>query len=151
MTHYDKLFSYMHEQLGITPTEGQMYDLIEIVRKMDTPDLLPFQWPVPDGMEVVTRDGIKVEQLRRFEAENEDFPILGVLGGVIEGWTIDGLYAPDASNNSGSFDLFLRPIERKVWVVEWPKNKFSAQDSPPIGGDAHGAVMIYEATLKPVK
>lgn len=113
----------------------------------DQPDLLPFEYPVKEGYEVVTRDGRKVEQLTRFDAKEEDFPLIGVLGGLVESWTFDGLYSPNASNYNGSSDLFLRRKEKKVWVVEWD-NGYTAHGKYPSFGEYNGSKAIYEATLK---
>lgn len=111
----------------------------------DQPDLLPFQWPIPEGMEVVTRDGRKVEQLTNFEAKEEDFPLIGVLGDRIEGWTLDGLYS--AGTVDVRNDLFLRRVEKKVWVVDYNNGKYEVFENRPtegVFGSTH-----YEATLKP--
>lgn len=80
----------------------------------DEPTMHPFEWPVPDGYEVVTRDGRKVEQLHKFSGVK--FPVIGVMDGRLESWKDNGSYNGLEDNAS---DLFLRPIEKKVWVVNY--------------------------------
>ena len=82
-------------------------------------NLQPFQWPVPENMEVVTRSGEKVTQLTKFDTvmgEN----IVGVLEGMLYSWNMDGILK--ATLGRGGCDLFLRPIPRERWVVVVERN-----------------------------
>ena len=114
----------------------------------DQPDLLPFQWPIPDGMEVVTRDGRKVEQLVRFE--NLAYSYVGVIEGEmeVECWIETGEWFGTGNEN----DLFLRRKEKKVWVVEYDDEIGVATYDSLEAARANTAkgTTIYEATLKPV-
>lgn len=119
----------------------------------DQPDVLPFQWPIPDGMEVVTRDGRKVEQLVMFK--NVDYktyyPFMGVCDKKIVSWDKDG-----TKQGASEYDLFLRRKEKKVWVVASKYDIlniagiYASKDEciKLIGGSID--FEIYEATLKPV-
>lgn len=124
----------------------------------DQPDLLPFEWPVPEGMEVVTRDGRKVEQLVMMDGITD--PLLGVIDGVLHRWNKSG----SMGNIHVGNDLFLRRKDRKVWVVEWPDgymeyyptmdhadHRIWSRNLPESTDRKHGGEpKKYEATLKPV-
>lgn len=148
---YQKLFDYLHNELNTTALQGQMDDIIQIVREMDKePTRLPFQFPIPSGFEVVTRDGRKVEQLTEFKGIRQ--PLIGVLEGnqnTVQAWGLDGKYDDDANQ----FDLFLLPIERKVWVVEWEGDVYAFLDKSDAESMRLGITdaTIYEATLKQLK
>lgn len=129
-------------------------DLLEWAESLpdDEPTTIPFRLPVPDGYEVVTRDGRKVEQLIFFDAIGHC--IAGVVEGELEDWDIAGNYFDPPSE--GKNDLFLRPIEKKAWVVEGKDHVgvffqvlcSSLKDAKNWAGPD---TIIYEATLKPVK
>ena len=61
---------------------------------------------------VVTRDGIKVEQLNKFEV-NTRFSLFAVFKGSVESFGIDGKWCYDDTSR----DLFLLPETKTVWVV----------------------------------
>lgn len=116
----------------------------------DKQELLPFEYPVKEGYEVVTGDERKVEQLHKFEVE-ADFPVVGVLDGKIESWTNDGRYSATGINVIQ--DLFLRRVEKKVWVVEWNCGTFSLELNYNRAMSMKTDKVfkcLYEATLKPV-
>lgn len=112
----------------------------------DQPDLLPFQWPIPDGMEVVTRDGRKVVKIDFWEML--DMPVLFAVDEYSE--VFEAL--PDGKvclSRQSDLDLFLRRKEKKVWVVEWPEGGIDVHKEFP-AGSYPSEISIYEATLKPV-
>lgn len=77
-------------------------------------NLQPFQYPVPEGFEVVTRSGEKVTQLTKFECNNI-YPVIGVLSNnLIQSWTHEGFCSDQVPQNN---DLLIRPIPRERWVV----------------------------------
>lgn len=109
----------------------------------DQPDLLPFQWPVKEGYEVVTRDGRKVQV---YEFKGALKPIIGLVegNGEVDTWPYDGKFAEYESFS----DLFLRRVEKKVWVVDYNNGKYEVYENRPtegVFGSTH-----YEVTLKPV-
>lgn len=111
----------------------------------DQPDLLPFQWPIPEGMEAVTRDGREVEQLVRFDMKNV-YPIFGVINNNVFRWSNKGYFI--CQENQDKRDLFLRRKEKKVWVVDYNNGKYEVFENRPtegVFGSTH-----YEVTLKPV-
>ncbi|UXO94108.1 hypothetical protein Pan5_66 [Pseudanabaena phage Pan5] len=123
-------------------------DLMQFIHSLpdDKPDLLPFQWPIPDGMDVVTRDGREVEQLKHFDFEGGR--IIGVAGDTM---VTSNKYGINTFGSTHS-DLFLRWKEKKVWVVEYDDEiGVASYDSleAAIANTAKGTP-IYEATLKPV-
>lgn len=151
-----ELLQKVRELSGVYLSAAATLDaLIEWVNSLpdDQPDLLPFQWPIPDGMEVC------------YYNERKFYYVL-----------TDVVYHPNASKEycdvSGiddlghlhlyhSNDLFLRRKEKKVWVVEWKahngisgKNYFDtineAQELCKRDERYHSSATIYEATLKPV-
>lgn len=81
-------------------------------------NLQPFQFPIPEGYEVVTRSGEKVTQLTKFECDSIT-PYRGVFNGAVQSWHKHGEYA---YNNECERDLFLRPIPRERWVVVVDRN-----------------------------
>ena len=128
----------------------------------DEPTRIPFQFPIPNGSEVVTRDGRKVEQLTEFKGlidPYSNYPYIGVVNGMAMMWNLNGM---EKDAEPSSLDLFLRPIERKVWVVEyeWHEGLLTmghfnfledAKDSIEKDKEHLKSATIYEATLKPVK
>jgi len=82
-----------------------------------TPETLPFTWPIPDGYEVVTRDGRKVTQLVKFEeVEDVEHYLMGVVDKTVKSFCEDGRYLADGTHKN---DLSLRPIAPEmvtVWV-----------------------------------
>lgn len=158
-SQYQPLFDHMNQQHGVTLLQDQMDEIIRVVKELEQPDLLPFQWPLPEGMEAVTRDGRKVGQLARFEVvDNDYYPVCGALDKEVQQWTINGKYYTEGDNDR---DLFLRRVEKKVWVVEWKahngisgKNYFDtineAEELCKRDERYHSSATIYEATLKPV-
>lgn len=116
----------------------------------DQPDLLPFQWPIPDGMEAVSRDGRKVEQLVMMDGITD--PLLGVIDGVLHRWNKSG----SMGNIHVGNDLFLRRKDRKVWVVEHKsENALMAMYSNQRSHinkwlESNPGAKLYEATLKQV-
>lgn len=110
----------------------------------DQPDLLPFQWPVKEGYEVVTRDGRKVVKIDFWDML--DMPVLFAVEEYSEPFTA----LPDGRtclSRQSDIDLFLRRVEKKVWVVEWHNGAWSVSDKKPY---PNPKANIYEATLKPV-
>jgi hypothetical protein len=149
----------------VWPTEKTQTALtraIELLQEPDEPTRLPFRNPVPNGMEVVTRDGRKVEQLTEFKGlidPYSNYPYIGVVNGMAMMWNLNGM---EKDAEPSSLDLFLRPIERKVWVVEyeWHEGLLTmghfnfledAKDSIEKDKEHLKSATIYEATLKPVK
>jgi hypothetical protein len=151
-SYYQPLFDHMSQQHGLTLLQGEMDEILRVVREIsEQPDSLPFEFPVKEGYEVVTRDGRKVEQLVMMDGITD--PLLGVIDGVLHRW--------DKSGSMGNIhvgnDLFLRRKEKKVWVVEWPdgpagptgyqifwKFEFDRKYVENLKPNA----IIYEATLK---
>jgi hypothetical protein len=96
----------------------------EITGEKGEPELLPFEWPVPDGMEVVTRDGRDVTQLVKFECSTI-FPFWGVLDNEVDSWQIDGGTEYDEESTN---DLFLRPAPPEMvtlWMLLYPNGNGS--------------------------
>lgn len=119
----------------------------------DKPELLPFEYPVKEGYEVVTRDGRKAEQLTRFDGVSGNSPLCGVIDKVIEFWTENGKFL--SSGEKSNADLFLRRVEKKVWVVEGKDHAgdFFQSICSSLKDAKNWACtdeIIYEATLKPV-
>ena len=65
-----------------------------------------------NGAKVVTRDGLEVKELTKFEGLVGG-PIAGVMGGVLNTWTEQGKYYKDKESNS---DLFLAAEPQRVYV-----------------------------------
>lgn len=152
------------DEIGVNfrPTPDNWQELREFIQSLPDeqpaePARLDFQFPVPPGMEVVTRDGRKVEQLTEFKGVT--YPYAGVIVGeeIIRSWPIDGRYS-DEKEVKHDLDLFLRPIERKVWVVEGNDDYGNSHTTMCSSKDAldnyvqgmQTEVSIYEATLKPI-
>lgn len=113
------------------------------------PTLIQFRYPVPYGYEVVTRDGRKVRQLRKFDAVGHC--LAGVVDNELEEWDITGNYFDPPSESVS--DLFLRLIEKKVWLVEWGYGKYSViKDANELEAlkCSIDYKTIYEAILKPI-
>lgn len=127
----------------------------------DQPDLLPFQWPIKEGYEVVTRDGRKVVKIDFWDLL--DMPVLFAVEEYSEPFTA----LPDGRtclSRQSEYDLFLRRKEKKVWVVEWPDGyleyyptmdhadrRIWSRNLPESTDRKHGGEpKKYEATLKPV-
>lgn len=116
----------------------------------DEPTHLPFQSPIPNGFEVVTRDGREVGQLVSYSGNG--------FAGIINGF--DGVYTwredgRDFGQDIREFDLFLRRKEKKVWVVEHSSGMLSAmpyEERERVDKWLEGTpkAKLYEATLKPV-
>lgn len=167
-SYYQPLFDHMSQNHNLTLLQVDMDEIIRVVRNMDEPALLPFQWPIPDGMDVVTRDGRKVGQLVKMESGQSDKTkveeqlrsLVGVLDGQIHTWFSHGNCARcyDGTQHSYESDLFLRRKEKKVWVVEW--SDAEGNEHSQIFNEINQAfnakktlnldTPIYEAALKPV-
>jgi len=93
-------------------TKQQILEKIDQLSEPE-PDTIPFEWPLPDGYEVVTRDGRKVTQLVKFDCTKKAL-IGGVLDGDLFTWYENGSY-----NNSGEsiVDLSLRKIAPEMVTV----------------------------------
>ena len=116
----------------------------------DQPDLLPFQWPIPQGMEVVTRDGRKVVKIGFWEML--DMPVLFAVEEYSEPFTA----LPDGRtclSRQSDLDLFLRRVEKKVWVVEHKDGvtltamPYNQKDLVDKWLDNNQKANLYEATL----
>jgi len=85
--------------------DGVYQEVLELVKQLDEPkpELLPFQWPVPDGMEVVAFNGDIAEDCCRPDVL-KNVPVL--MGGQ---W-----------KTMCQIDLFLRPVEPEM-VTMWVK------------------------------
>lgn len=133
-------------------------DLMQFIHSLpdDQPDLLPFQYPVPDGYEVVTRDGRKV-QVHKFEGATR--PIVGIVVGntATDNWYEKGMFRHDKETNS---DLFLRLKEKShddkifISIMEDFFNKSYNHSERGIGEnplpEAFQRLKTYFTTLKPV-
>ena len=73
-----------------------------------------------NGEKVVTRDGRQVTQLTHFELLNNTYPLYGVIGGGLDGWTIDGRYSKYDTENKA--DLFLESKVQSIWVNIYRKD-----------------------------
>jgi hypothetical protein len=69
------------------------------------------------GDPVVTRNGRPVTQLVKFDVGNVISPVCGVLGDNILTWRVDGRHF---SNCGSTYDLFMAPKKRTVWVNLYP-------------------------------
>ena len=65
-----------------------------------------------NGAKVVTRDGREVLELTKFENLGE-LPLVGVVDGDLETWSIKGEYSKDTTSN---MDLFIEYEVQSVWV-----------------------------------
>ena len=103
-----------------------MISTYEVISKIDqleehTPALLPFTWPVPENMQVVTRDGREVTQLVKFECTSP-YPFNGIIKGEennVSNWAKNGEYLELRQGDKG--DLFLReksPEMVEAWYCE---------------------------------
>ena len=117
----------------------------------DQPYLLPFQWPIPEGYEVVTRDGRKVVKIDFWEML--DMPVLFAVEEYSEPFTA----LPDGRtclSRQSECDLFLRRVEKKVWVVDYNgvldfyEDKKDAIDHNQTVYD--GDAKVYQILVKPV-
>ena len=72
------------------------------------------------GKPVVTRDGRKVGQLKKFEVTGP-LQVVGVVEGKVEttAWTDDGKYYPYHTNCH--LDLFMAPTMHEGWVAFGPE------------------------------
>jgi len=72
------------------------------------------------GKPVVTRDGRKVGQLKKFEVTGP-LQVVGVVEGKAEttAWTDDGKYYPNHTNCH--LDLFMAPTMHEGWVAFGPE------------------------------
>jgi hypothetical protein len=94
-SYYQPLFDHMSHQHGLTLLQGEMDDIIRVVREItEQPETKPFQYPALEGYEIVTRDGRKVEQLVRFEGGIRRYAGL-IEKGDIETWWEDGSFVDD--------------------------------------------------------
>lgn len=66
------------------------------------------------GGKVVTRDGVTVYGLHRFEGDNDTYCIYGVLYGSITTWDVDGRFIGDHEEHL--HDLFMAPITREAYI-----------------------------------
>ncbi|MBU7576473.1 MAG: hypothetical protein KAF40_00280 [Flavihumibacter sp.] len=105
------------------------------------PTRFDFQFPIPNGFEAVTRDGRKVEQLKHFDFQGGR--IIGVAG---DNMVTSNKYGINTLGSTDS-DLFLRPIEIKLWVVQWPNGERSVSEENPRNIPT---ATIFEATLKQI-
>jgi hypothetical protein len=64
------------------------------------------------GAKVVTRDGREVLELTKFENLGE-LPLVGVVDGDLETWTIKGRYSEGETSN---MDLFLVGRVKRIWA-----------------------------------
>jgi hypothetical protein len=64
------------------------------------------------GAKVVTRDGREVLELTKFENLGE-LPLVGVVDGDLETWTIKGRYYEGETSN---MDLFLVGRVKRIWA-----------------------------------
>jgi hypothetical protein len=64
------------------------------------------------GAKVVTRDGREVLELTKFENLGE-LPLVGVVDGDLETWSIKGEYSKDTTSN---MDLFIEYEVQSIWV-----------------------------------
>jgi len=109
---------------------GLFTQLHRIVSQLSEPEpeTIPFEWPVPEGYEVFTRDGRKVTQLVKFDCTKKAL-IGGVLDGDLFTWYENGVY-----NNSGEsiIHIFLRKIAPEmvtVWLNYYGPSFTSVYDS----------------------
>lgn len=143
-SQYQPLFDHMSRHHGLTLLQGEMDEIVRVVREItEQPETMPFQYPVLEGYEIFTRDGRKVEQLVMMDGITD--PLLGVIDGVLHRW--------DKSGSMGNIhvgnDLFLRRVEKKVWVVEFEGTWSEIYSNYPADKiDPHNK--IYEATLKQI-
>lgn len=104
--------AYISTTSQITPACKEI--LLEMINWQDK--LQPFQWPVPEGMKVVTRDGETPDELKKFETSKEPNSLFGVIDGVVESWYDNGKY--DLTDQICSLDLFLVEAEPEL-VTMW--------------------------------
>ena len=79
-------------------------------------NLIPFNLRrALDGANVVTRDGRRVTQLRRYCTNSNPFKLAGVVAGdmSIEKWTEKGRYCEDSEHIN---DLFMADEENVGWI-----------------------------------
>lgn len=67
-----------------------------------------------NGAKVVTRDGREVTELSKFTSVS-NYPLVGVLGGWISNWTIDGMFREDIKESDA--DLFLAVEPKSIYKI----------------------------------
>jgi hypothetical protein len=77
-----------------------------------------------NGAKVVTRIGLEVSQLTKFEGSKE-YQLAGVMDGKLQTWTEQGVYHAGESDE----DLFLAVKPKRIWV-----NVYIFHDTLQIGG-----------------
>jgi hypothetical protein len=70
------------------------------------------------GARVVTRDGLEVTQLSKFDT-HRNLCLYGVVNDEVECWTIDGQYLERRTSN---MDLFLVGKVQSIWVNIYRKS-----------------------------
>lgn len=73
------------------------------------------------GAPVTTRNGKPVTQLKEFETKDA-YQIAGVLDGVIQTWTDDGLFC--AGDQEYINDLVMAGTKKEGWIAFGPDNRF---------------------------
>ena len=125
MQALEKIERWIYENIDLSYKLDQLDDLInELIEQIHTPkqsNQIPFTWPVPENMQVVTRDGREVTQLVKFECTSP-YPFNGIIKGEennVSNWAKNGEYLELRQGDKG--DLFLReksPEMIEAWYCE---------------------------------
>ena len=125
MQALEKIERWIYENIDLSYKLDQLDDLINaLIEQIHTPkqsNQIPFTWPVPENMQVVTRDGREVTQLVKFECTSP-YPFNGIIKGEennVSNWAKNGEYLELRQGDKG--DLFLReksPEMVEAWYCE---------------------------------
>lgn len=91
------------------------------------------------GAEVITQDGRKVIDLKRFETVDR---LYGVLNGMVTGWDLDG---SAAGVKSSLCMVAPEPKIREVWLNLYPRNGVTAYETEKIADNAANDERIGKA------
>lgn len=71
------------------------------------------------GEPVVTRDGRPVTQVTKFDAPNDPNPVIAVIDGETQSFTLAGTYFGQSKETE--YDLFMatKTVKKEGWVVLW--------------------------------
>lgn len=89
---------------------------------------------------VVTRDGEKVLDLRKFSVET-DYPLVGVVAGKTQEWKLNGSYDMRGYETECDLDLFLLS-EKKIYWLNLYNNDGKCITCGPLYEDNEKAIRI---------
>lgn len=130
MQALEKIERWIYENIDLSYKLDQLDDLINaLIEQIHTPkqsNQIPFTWPVPENMQVVTRDGREVTQLVKFECTSP-YPFNGIItveDNYVANWEVHGKFYEGRESKG---DLFLR--EKSPEIVEaWYCHKENHQE-----------------------